>query len=358
MKKVVILIIMIITHVNFSFVSAYSITNTGYVAYKYNENEIRPIASLTKIMNIMVALDEVKKGHISLNDKVTITDDMVKINETGIDIKKGDKIRLEDLLKAQVVYSANNAAYATAYYISKNNIENYIELMNAKAQQLQMINTKFYTPAGLPTKYTKKPVDVSTAYDLSKLSLEALKYDKLIEWANLKTINIKGKKYINRNILLGKDGNFGLKTGYHTLSGFNMIGLYKIKGVILINISLADETNENKFKTQQKLMNNFKKNLKQYLYKDQFYAALNLEHFKQKNINTAIASDFFYYNTDFIIKEKVYNLNKDISIGSKVGDVEIYSLNGKIIKRIDIIAKTEAKKLNIFERILEFFGIL
>ena len=79
---------MIITHVNFSFVSAYSITNTGYVAYKYNENEIRPIASLTKVMNIMVALDEVKKGHISLNDKVTITDDMVKINETGIDIKK------------------------------------------------------------------------------------------------------------------------------------------------------------------------------------------------------------------------------------------------------------------------------
>ena len=154
MKKVVILIIMIITHVNFSFVSAYSITNTGYVAYKYNENEIRPIASLTKVMNIMVALDEVKKGHISLNDKVTITDDMVKINETGIDIKKGDKIRLEDLLKAQVVYSANNAAYATAYYISKNNIENYIELMNAKAQQLQMTNTKFYTPAGLPVSYT------------------------------------------------------------------------------------------------------------------------------------------------------------------------------------------------------------
>ena len=126
----------------------------------------------------------------------------------------------------------------------------------------------------------------------------------------------------------------------------------------MINISLADETNENKFKTQQKLANDFKKNLKQYLYKDQFYADLNLEHFKQKNINTAIASDFFYYNTDFIIKEKVYNLNKDISIGSKVGDVEIYSLNGKIIKRIDIIAKTEAKKLNIFERILEFFGIL
>ncbi len=358
MKKQICSLLLACSYMSFCFESGYSVTDTNDVVFKYNENEIKPIASLTKVMNVMVTLDMVKQGLVKLDDYVTITRPMTLINESGIDIKVGDRIRLSDLLKAQLVYSANNAAYAVAYYVSNNNLDKFIELMNKKAVQLDMKNTTFYTPAGLPTRYTRMPLDVSTASDLSKMARHALEYPEILQFSSLKSIKINGKSYKNRNKILGIEGNFGMKTGFHNLSGFNMIGVSKINGLTLINITLDDKTDKEKFKSQLELSKHFKEKLVKLFKKDQYYAKLNVKNSKEKTIDTRLSSDFYYLNSQVKVYEKIYNLSGSIEKNSKVGEISIYSLNNKLITKIDILASTSTRKLNIFERILKFFGLM
>lgn len=358
MKKKLCYFLLLSSVMSFGFESAISLTNTNVVLFKQNENDIRPIASLTKVMNVVVALDMVKNGKIKLSDEVIITKPMTLINESGIDMKVGDRIKLEDLLKAQLVYSANNAAYATAYYISNNNLDKYIELMNKKAKDLEMFSTTFNTPSGLPTRYTRKDLDVSTVNDLVKMTKCALKYPKIIEWVGLKKININGREYITRNKILGKEGNFGLKTGFHNLSGFNMIGINHINGLTLINITLDDKTDREKFNSQLNLTKSFKNLLKKYFFKDQYYDRVEVLNSREKYINTRLASDFYYINNEFKIYENIYELDGNININDKVGEIDIYSLDNELISKIDILASSSAKKLNIFERILRFFKLI
>lgn len=357
-KKIYAMLFTLCTYTTFSYTSAYSITDTNFVSYKYDEQQLRPIASLTKLMNIMVTLDAVKEKKVSLDDYVNISRPMTLIKETSIKMDVNDKIKLEDLLKAEIVHSANNAAYAVAMYVSNNNVDEFIRKMNEKAKQLGMKNTTFYTPTGLPTKYTQLPLDVSTAKDLGIMGLEALKYKEIIEWAKLKKININGYFYYNRNKLLGEDGNFGLKTGYHKLSGFNMIGAFNIHGVNLINVSLNDDSNKEKFSSQEFLTNEYLNKVKRYLEKGSTYGVVRVKYSKEKYVEALIDEDFYYYNTDYVIKEHIYNLKGSIKKNQRVGELKIYSKNNKLITTIYLISKTSTRKLNIFERILEFFSLL
>lgn len=358
MKKNICSLLLVCSCISFCFEAGYSVTNTNDVVFKYNENEIKPIASLTKVMNVMVTLDMIKKGKIGLDDIVTITKPMTLINESGIDFKIGDRIKLSDLLKAELVYSANNAAYAVAYYVSNNNLDKFIEEMNKKAIELNMINTTFYTPSGLPTRYTRMPLDVSTAVDLSKMAREALKYREIMEFSNLKSITINGKEYRNRNKILGIEGNHGLKTGFHNLSGFNMIGINNVKGLTLINITLDDKTDKEKFKSQLELTKNFKEKLIKIFSKNQYYTKLEVKNSKEKTIDTRLSNDFYYIDTQIKVYEKIYDLSGSIQKNSKVGEISIYTLNDKLITKIDILASTSTRKLNILERILKFFGLI
>lgn len=211
----------------------------GNLIIKENINEVHPFASLTKLMTAVLTVEEIEKGNISINDIVTISKEAEKYKGSSVYIKGGQKVKLIDLLYATLVHSANDAAFSLGYYVSKGDIDNFVVNMNKKAKEIGMLNTTYCTPNGLPTSMTGKGMDRGTAYDMYKLSMYAIKKPKLVEVSGTKSIAIlNGKMTIyNRNKLIGKvEGVYGLKTGFHDDSMYNISVVFKKDKVDYITI--------------------------------------------------------------------------------------------------------------------------
>lgn len=176
-------------------------------------------------MTLLVTFDAIRNGEAHFDDKVVITKDVYNKGGSGISMKPGETFTLLDLIRATAIYSANNAAYAVAKHIGKGSIPNFIKKMNKKAREVGVSKEiSYYSPAGLPTRYTKEPMDIGTARGIYKLSLEAIKYPEYMEIAGIKQMKIhNGRISIrNRNHLIGEEGIYGIKTGYHKEAKYNI----------------------------------------------------------------------------------------------------------------------------------------
>jgi len=217
----------------------------GNVIFAKDADTMYPLASVTKMMSLMVTFDEINAGKISLNNSVRISKIPLKYGGSGIPLKVGQMFVLEDLIKASAVYSANNATYAIAEYVGNGSIFGFVTKMNKKLRKLGLQKEiKYYTPAGLPTRVTKQPMDEGTARGVYKLSIEALKYKKYIEIAGIKSTKIhNGKISIrNRNHLIGENGIYGIKTGFHKEAKYNIAVASKFEGTDVIIVVLGGET--------------------------------------------------------------------------------------------------------------------
>ena len=217
----------------------------GNVIFAKDADTMYPLASVTKMMSLMVTFDEINAGKISLNNSVRISKIPLKYGGSGIPLKVGQMFVLEDLIKASAVYSANNATYTIAEYVGNGSIFGFVTKMNKKLRKLGLQKEiKYYTPAGLPTRVTKQPMDEGTARGVYKLSIEALKYKKYIEIAGIKSTKIhNGKISIrNRNHLIGENGIYGIKTGFHKEAKYNIAVASKFEGTDVIIVVLGGET--------------------------------------------------------------------------------------------------------------------
>lgn len=225
----------------------------GNVIFAKDADTMYPLASVTKMMSLMVTFDEINAGNISLNDSVRISKNPLKYGGSGIALKAGQMFVLEDLIKASAVYSANNATYAIAEYVGKGSVFSFVTKMNRKLKELGLQNEiRYHTPAGLPTRVTKQPMDEGTARGIYKLSIEALKYKKYIEIAGIKSTKIhNGKISIrNRNHLIGENGVYGIKTGFHKEAKYNVAVASKFQDTDVIIVVMGGET----YKTRDKIV--------------------------------------------------------------------------------------------------------
>ena len=217
----------------------------GNVIFAKDADTMYPLASVTKMMSLMVTFDEINAGNISLNDSVRISKNPLKYGGSGIALKAGQMFILEDLIKASAVYSANNATYAIAEYVGNGSVFSFVAKMNRKLKELGLQNEiRYHTPAGLPTRVTKQPMDEGTARGIYKLSIEALKYKKYIEIAGIKSTKIyNGKISIrNRNHLIGENGVYGIKTGFHKEAKYNIAVASKFQDTDVIIVVMGGET--------------------------------------------------------------------------------------------------------------------
>ena len=225
----------------------------GNVIFAKDADTMYPLASVTKMMSLMVTFDEINAGNISLNDSVRISKNPLKYGGSGIALKAGQMFVLEDLIKASAVYSANNATYAIAEYVGKGSVFSFVTKMNRKLKELGLQNEiRYHTPAGLPTRVTKQPMDEGTARGIYKLSIEALKYKKYMEIAGIKSTKIhNGKISIrNRNHLIGENGVYGIKTGFHKEAKYNIAVASKFQDTDVIIVVMGGET----YKTRDKIV--------------------------------------------------------------------------------------------------------
>ena len=197
----------------------------GNIIKKENITTVRPLASITKVMTSILTLEKIRSGAISMNDRVTISE-TASVIPYGIKLVAGKEYTVEDLLKATIIRSSNNAAYALAEYVSGGNIPGFVNSMNNKAKQFGLSSLRFCTPHGLPPGDTGTCMDQGNAKDLYALALKAVEYREYLNISRNARDYIDGGeiKLNSTNALLGKVGGVdGLKTGYHKAAGSNII---------------------------------------------------------------------------------------------------------------------------------------
>lgn len=342
------------------------ITQNGEIIHEVNKDIIHPIASLTKIMNVVVALDEVKKGNFNLDENISFDKSTSNIKGGQLSTYVGDnRYTLDDLLKMQMIFSSNNSAYAVAKHIGRGDINNFIDLMNKKANEIGMKNTVFSSPAGLPPYLSKgHNMDTSTAYDIYLLVKYAIENTNILEYSNIPKINFSYKtgedrNYFNKNKLLGKYGVVGLKTGFHSLSMYNNVIVSNIGNENIISISMNLESEQERF--------NFHKNMLEYVdskivkikesKKDIF--DFPIDGYTKKNIKAILNEDIKVldlggnYRYEIILND---NLDDKIKKNENIGKLLLYKEN-KILSDHKLFSITEARKLKWYEKILRYiFG--
>ena len=218
-----------------SAASAILVTSEGEVIFEKNADTPLPMASTTKIMTCILALEM-----CDLNDRVRVPKDAVGVEGSSLYLSEGDTLTLEDLVYAAMLRSANDAAETLALRISGSD-EAFAEVMNEKAASLGMTSTHFSNPHGLPgaDHYT-------TARDFSRLAAYAMKNRTFAKIAGTKeyvvTVNGNEKHPVkNHNkLLFTYDGATGLKTGFTKASGRCLVSSAERDGVFLICVTLSD----------------------------------------------------------------------------------------------------------------------
>lgn len=204
------------------------------VIFQKNPKERLPMASTTKIMTCLVALE-----HGNLSDVVEVSPSAVGVEGSSLYLQKGDSLTLEGLLYALMLRSANDCAEAIAYHIA-GSIDGFAELMNAKAAELGLSDTHFANPHGLGDEnhYT-------TAYDFALLASFAMKnpdFAKIVSTLNYNVELNDGscrKAVVNHNKLLRTyDGACGVKTGFTKASGRCLVSSAEKNGVLLVAVTL------------------------------------------------------------------------------------------------------------------------
>lgn len=231
----------------------------GNIVREENSYAVRPLASVTKVMTIMLTLDKVHSGKISLNDRVVVSEAAASV-PYGIKLVAGNEYTVRDLLKATAIRSSNNAAYALAEYVSNGNVYEFVNSMNNKARQSGWDSLRFCSPHGLPPSYTGSCMDQGNAKDLYKMAMKAVTYKEYMNIAkeSVDFIDHGNIKLTATNHLLGKvPGVDGLKTGYHNAAGSNIILTAKRNGERMILVILGSTKAKNRDAIGEKEINDY-----------------------------------------------------------------------------------------------------
>lgn len=196
--------------------------NTNKVLLAKNENKFLPPASTTKLMTLYLLFEQITQDKIKLTDRLTVSKTAWKKGGSKMFLEPGSKVRVVDLIKGITVSSGNDASVVIAEYIAGSE-DNFVELMNKKANELGMTRTHFANATGWDNKG-----HVSTASDLAILGERIIKdFPEFYKVFNLKSFKHNGIRQYNKNTLLGKLGVDGLKTGHVSSIGYNIVSSAK-----------------------------------------------------------------------------------------------------------------------------------
>ncbi len=229
--------------------------DSGRVLMAYNADMEWPPASMAKMMNLLVAQEQINAGRFSGNDPVRISERAAHTGGSRVGLKEGDVYPLRELMKAALVKSANDAAVAVAEKIG-GSVEAMVRMMNERAQQLGMTHTLYQTVDGLPPRPTHD-ADRTTAYDLATVGRAIIRETNLLMWSGQPHMDFDNGVAIlnNTNHLIGHfEGCDGLKTGFTYQAGFNVTTTAKRGDMRLIAVILGAPSNAQRFAQAAKVM--------------------------------------------------------------------------------------------------------
>lgn len=332
---------------------------TGQVLFEKDAHKKLPPASITKIMTLLLAMEAIERGEASLEDKVSVSAFAESMGGSQIYLSTKDRVTLGLLLKAITIASANDACVALGEFIGGTE-DNFVRMMNKRAKELGMKDTHFANTTGLPDDdhYT-------TAFDISIMSRELIKYDQIREWAKIWHDKIqlynRQASITNTNTLIKSySGLDGIKTGHTTEAGFCLSASVERNGFRLISVVLNTASEQLRNEATTRLLDyGFRAFEHKVVVKEnESIPDIVINQGKELTVDTYTAKSLqlvVLKGTATDLRGEAKSLEKDAPIkkGEKVGELIIYQ-NEKELGRVDLLSTEDVDKANIFVRLLRW----
>ena len=340
--------------------------STGEIIYKNNENEKRSPASMTKMMSLIIIMEEIENGNLKWDEEIKVSKNAASMGGSQIYLEENEVMKVKDLIKGICMASANDAVVALAERISGSE-ENFVYKMNQKAKELELKNTKFLNATGLD-------IDghYSSAYDMALIAKELVKHGKILEFSSKYEDYLRentNKKFwlVNTNKLLKSfEGMDGLKTGYTKNALYCLTATAKKNNMRLISVIMGEETSNvrNQETTEllnygfnlYKVRNIIKKDKVVYKYTNDKSNVLKTDVITKNAVNILEKKGGKKRNITY----KVSMIEKKLPIkkGETIGTLTVIE-KGKTIYTVPLTVKKTVKKANVFRlflnNILSFF---
>ncbi|MBR3810641.1 MAG: D-alanyl-D-alanine carboxypeptidase [Clostridia bacterium] len=338
---------------------------TGKVLLEYNADEKLFPASVTKIMTMLLVVEAIQEGKISLTDVVVCSENASKKGGSQIWLEPGEEMTVNDLLKATAIGSANDAATLLGEYISGSE-EAFISLMNERAKELGMNNTHFENATGLDDT---TDTHLTTARDIGIMSVELMKHDLITDYTTVWMDSLRNgeTELVNTNKLVRfYSGTTGIKTGTTNKAGCCVSASAKRVNLHLVAVVMGSGNSNERFETAKTMLN--------YGFANFTVVELKIDEiaFKDVEVIGGEAKSVMPYikgDTTILLKkgdaEKLEqtvtlteNVQSPVDKNQKLGSVK-FTLAGECVAEFPLLAKNEVKKLTFstsLKRILNFLA--
>lgn len=325
-------------------------TSSGKILFEKNPHEQRPCASITKVMTMLLVCEAIDNGKLSLDDTITASAHAASMGGSDIWLEEGETMSADDMIKATVVASANDAAVALAEHLCGSE-EVFVEKMNEKASQLGMKDTVFKNCNGLD-----EDGHITSAYDVAVMSRELMKHEMIFDYTSIWLDNLRDGKtqIVNTNKLLKTyNGITGLKTGTTNDAGCCMSASATRGDMSLVAVVLGCNSGKERFSDAAALLDygfaNF--SVTQLKAPEDLPKTIKVENGMQGNIGIGCdvnASIVLDKNSSSKIVSKIdlpESIEAPVVSGQKLGMVT-YSLDGNAVKSFEITALQDAEKIS------------
>lgn len=335
--------------------------DTGEVIYEKNAYEHLSPASVTKVMSMLLVLEAIESGKISPDDEVSTSENAVAMGGSQIWLEQGETMTVDELFKAVVIASANDACTALAEYIA-GSTASFVTMMNERAKELGLENTNFENCTGLDDTATNH---YSCAYDIAVMAREVIRHDLVRNYTTVWLDYLRdGETELNNTnkLVNSYNGITGLKTGTTSKAGFCVCATAERDGMSLIAVVLGAQTSDERFESAANLLDygfaNYEVIAPQI--DESMITQVRVKNGKEKSILP------IYNETDKILVKKgseeiTYSYNIEKSVAAPVaekavlGEITIKS-GDNIIKKIELYAGKLIEKISfsfVFKEMLK-----
>ena len=319
---------------------------TSTPIYSKNENERRPIASMCKVMTLLLTFDEIKSGKLSFDEEITVSENAASMGGSQVFLEPNKNYKVCDLIKSVIVSSANDSSYALAEKIAGSESA-FVDKMNAKCLELGMENTKFSNCTGLP-----KPEQYSSAKDVAIMFSNLIKHKEYFKFSRIwldKFYHSSDKftEITNTNKMIRfYDGCDGGKTGYTSEAGHCLTATAKRGNLRLVSVVIKAPDSKTRFNDTAKLFNYGFSNFESKLIIDDkkpLNLTANIKNGKEEKISVKAEKPYFEFckkgekialDIDYHIDD---NLKAPVYEGQTVGKISIYK-DSVLVKEINIVS--------------------
>ncbi|HBS93143.1 MAG TPA: D-alanyl-D-alanine carboxypeptidase [Firmicutes bacterium] len=326
---------------------------TGKILFEKDPHTQRPPASIAKIMTMLLVMEAWERGELALDDVMIASTRAKETGGTQIFLDVGDEITVEQAMIGMAVESANDAAIVVAEHLG-GSVEGFVEMMNRRAQELGMENTRFANPTGLPEDAEG---NMTTAYDVALMARELLTHPQITTWTTIPwDTQFMGKVYIaNKNLKFIRNypGGDGLKTGWTEEAGYCLAATAVRDDTRMISVVMNTPTYELRTRDAVNLLNyGFAHWRSQRLYShDEVLTTVLVDKGRRRRVELVPSRDVavLLEKSDSREVSTVINLPKlvkaPLAKGDPVGSLDVM-LGDEVLETIDLVAAEAVSRAN------------